>query len=337
MLLYFMKFLDKAKLLILFVASSIPLFGGSLLAEKPMAEGIRIEIPDEGDGWRIYDQDRLFAGYIPDSSGRPIIYPVIGPNGDHMTRDFPMAPARPTEKPDHDHHRSMWLTHGEVNEIDFWIDDPGSGVIRQVDGKAEVTDAGTALITTQNRWESADGDPVCDDIRRLEFSIDGDRRFIDVDVLIHAAHGDVRFGDTKEGTFGMRLAGTMKVDAKLGGQITNDKDVHDEEAWGQRSAWVDYNGPVDGKPVGVTMHSHPSSFGHPCRWHVRTYGLFAANPFGRYHFEGGEKRSDIVLKEGETMRLNYRVVLYAGSHDGETSAADFEAYANQPRPTLDPS
>ena len=133
----------------------------------------------------------------------------------------------------------------------------------------------------------------------------------------------------------MRVAGTMKVDAKKGGKVTNAEGLTDKAAWGKKSAWVDYAGPVDGDMVGVTIHDHPSSFGHPCRWHVRSYGLFAANPFGVHHFTGGEKTDGIVLKEGTEMRLNYRVVIYEGDFDPEVAAEDAKDYANDPRPELE--
>ena len=44
-----------------------------------------------------------------------------------MTRNFPMKQDVKTERGDHDHHRSLWLTHGDVNGIDFWLDDEDKG------------------------------------------------------------------------------------------------------------------------------------------------------------------------------------------------------------------
>jgi hypothetical protein len=329
-----------ASILALMILAGSPLsfpWTASLWAQEapaPTSLPMRIVPSEIGGGWLIYEGDKMFAGYVPDSNGRPIVYPVIGPQGDQMTRGFPMTPVGPHEKSDHPHHRSLWMTHGEVNDIDFWLDDQHSGVIRQVSAQTEVLKDGTAVITTENQWQSRSGDPVCRDIRRFAFSQVGDRRFIDVDIKILATQGDVRFGDTKEGSFGLRVAGSMDVDAGLGGKITNEQGLENDAAWGQPASWVDYSGPVDLRPVGITMHSHPSSFGHPCRWHVRTYGLFAANPFGRHAFEGGAKRADIVLKKDQSLRLNYRVVLYAGPSDPARSASDSKEYAQAPRPEI---
>lgn len=305
-------------------------------AQKPVSSTeLRVEESKDSVGWNIYQGDELFAGYLADVSGTPIIYPINLPGEMGMTRNFPMKKDVAGEKPDHDHHRSLWLTHGDVNGIDFWIDDKGSGRIVQTGGKARADKtAGTVMISTSNDWLDPDGKKLLSDVRHFEFIADGERRIIDCDFLLRADEGDVNFGDTKEGSFGMRIASTMKVDAKLGGKITNDKGETNKNAWGKKSAWVNYSGPVNDKPVGITIHAHPSGFGYPCRWHVRTYGLFAANPFGVHHFEGGPKRNGIVLKEGSAMRLNYRVVLYPGEFSAEKTKADSKAYENEPRPEL---
>jgi hypothetical protein len=252
-----------------------------------------------------------------------------------MTRQYPIEDALPTEKKDHQHHRSMWLTHGEVNEIDFWADEKNQGDTVHVSGTASVNENGAAVLVTQSNWISPEGDRVMSDTRRFAFYEDNERRVIDFDVLLKATDGDVHFGDTKEGSFGVRVAGTMKVDAKLGGVITSADGETDSDAWGKKSKWVDYSGPVDDETVGITIHDHPSSFGYPCHWHVRTYGLFAANPFGVFHFTGGKKTNGIVLKDGSEMRLNYRVVLHSGGLDAEVAEKDNADFANDPRPELE--
>jgi hypothetical protein len=45
------------------------------------------------------------------------------------------------------------------------------------------------------------------------------------------------------------------------------------------------------------MFDHPQNPRHPTWWHVRDYGLFAANPFGKHDFE---KLSD---KEAGNLKL----------------------------------
>ncbi|QDT05820.1 hypothetical protein K227x_42250 [Rubripirellula lacrimiformis] len=311
-------------------------------AAAPVAtsQTLRVEETTEPAGWKIFDGDELVAGYLVESNGKPVIYPVVGPSGQAMTRRFPIESTGKNEREDHQHHRSMWMTHGEVNGFDFWADEKNQGDIVQRSGHASVLDDGTAVIVTHNDWISPDGDRVLSDVRRFAFFSDQGRRFIDCDVLLKATDGDVNFGDTKEGSFGMRLAGTMKVDAKLGGLVTSAEGKINSDAWGKTSAWVDYSGPValpsgQTETAGVTIHDHPGSFGFPCRWHVRTYGLFAANPFGKYHFVGGEKTPGVILKKGSEMQLHYRVVLHDGPLDAQQAAADQKQFENTPRPNLE--
>ena len=297
---------------------------------------LRVEETADPAGWNIMLGDKLIAGYIADSAGRPVIYPVVGPGGHRMTRAFPLEEPGENERLDHPHHRSMWLTHGDVNGTDFWLVGSKAGKIIQRSGRASVAEDGTAVLVTENDWMLPDESKrLLSDTRRFAFHQDNGRLIIDCDCLLKATDGDVNFGDTKEGSFGMRVAGTMKVDAKKGGKVTNAEGEIDNDAWGKKSAWVDYSGPVDGDMVGITIHDHPSSFGYPCRWHVRSYGLFAANPFGVHHFTGGEKTNGIVLKEGSRMRLNYRVVLFQGDFDPDVAAEDSKQYANDPRPELE--
>ncbi len=327
------------------LACALPVLGISQsAAKKPPASRFRVKETTDPAGWKIMDGENMVAGYIADSDGRPIVYPVIGPSGQFMTRHFPMTASMPFEERDHPHHRSVWFAHGDVNGIDFWSDGDGTGTIVQRISSAMVEESSflksdTAIVMTENDWLSPEGERVLSDVRRTAFFVDDGRRIIDFDILLIASDTDVNFGDTKEGTFGVRVAGSMKVEANQGGQIVNADGDKNADAWGKRSPWVDYSGPVyvEGKPsqvAGITIHNCPSSFGYPVRWHVRDYGLFAANPFGVHDFEGGSKRGGIVLSQGKTLRLNYRVILHDGGFDAKMAEADSEKFANDARPAL---
>jgi len=129
--------------------------------------------------------------------------------------------------------------------------------------------------------------------------------------------------------FGVRVASSMDVKAKKGGKITNAEGVTDLDAWGKASPWVDYIGPVAGKTVGVAILNHPGSFRYPTTWHVRDYGLFAANPFGWHDF-GRKEAGTYTVPAGQSIRFGYRVIL----HEGDTASARlpdaFRGYAEPP-------
>lgn len=266
-----------------------------------------------------------FTEYVVDMHGTPILWPLIGPTGKPMTRSYPMAEVA-GEKTDHPHHRSLWFTHGDVNGLSFWDKD----TIRHREF-AKIQSGREAIVVTRNDWLDRSGKPVCEDERTFTFGVEGDSRRIDFDITIRPSAGPVKFGDTKEGTMGVRVAETMMVDAKLGGRIVNSNGQTDGDAWAKRATWVDYQGPIDGETLGIAILNHPSSYGFPTYWHVRTYGLFAANPFGVRDFTG-DKAADgsHTVEPGESMTFHYRILLHRGD---EKAGKIAEAYSNYAKKT----
>jgi len=170
---------------------------------------------------------------------------------------------------------------------------------------------------------------LLNDVRTIRLGSDATSRWIDFDITLTAAADEVTFGDTKEGSFGLRIAETMRTDRKLGGKIITSEGLTDAEAWGKPAAWVDYHGPVQGETLGIAILNHPSSFRYPSHWHVRTYGLFAANPWGLGDFTGGKQDGAHTLKKGESVTLRYRVVFHPGDEKAGKIAERFAEYSKQ--------
>ena len=289
-------------------------------------------------GYQINIDSKLFAEYLTDFRGTPIIWRIIGPTGQEMTRSYPMSPeGKPSEKFDHEHHRSLWFNHGNVNGEDYWALKP-SIIKHKRFVKADKNSQGVLLVT-ENEWINKDGVVVCADLRTVRFGLIGESRFIDFDVTVTAIADTVVFGDTKEGSFGIRVPGRFDSDEKRrdknhpGGIIVNAEGLKGDEAWGKRSSWVDYSGELEnGEVVGIAILNHPSSFRYPTYWHVRTYGLFAANPFGLHDFVKGEKADagSLTMKKGDTFTLRYRVVLHKGTSENIDLPKMFEEYSALP-------
>lgn len=270
----------------------------------------------------------LFTEYLIDKGPKPILWPIIGPTGKPITRAYPMERIK-GERMDHPHHRSLWFTHGDVNGIDFWSESGKNGKIVHRDF-VEVSGGPEAKIVTTNDWVDRDGKKVCEDTRTLMFHQVGDLRAIDFDITIRAGDEAVTFGDTKEGAFGIRVPTTLDVDSRPGGKIVNSNGDLDGDAWAKRAAWVDYQGPLEGEEVGIAILNHPSSFRFPTHWHVRTYGLFAANPFGVHDFEPNSGASGAhKLEPGESMTLRYRVLFHKGTEQDAKIAEAFDAYSQE--------
>ncbi len=275
---------------------------------------------------------KLFTSYQFADGPKPYCYPLIGPTGDPVTRNYPMKEVEGETK-DHPHHRSWWFTFGSVNGIDFWSESPKAGRIFHI--RFETLESGpvTGRIKSRNSWIAPDGSKVCEDVREIIIYRVPNGRLMDFNVTVRATEGPVTFGDTKEGMMGFRVASSM--DADRGGHIVNSRGQKDGDTWGMPAEWVDYYGPVNGKTVGIAVLDHPSSFRHPTYWHVRTYGLFAANPFGLKDFPDGKgKDGSHTIPAGGEMRFRYRVLIHEGDTEQAGISAAFDSYAHPPKVTV---
>jgi Methane oxygenase PmoA len=328
---------DGSETYLVAILASVPA-EGKLSFEIPEApaspsQGSGVELIPHGKRIEVRVDGKPVTEYVPDDGPKPYFFPVVGLSGGLMTRSFPMKKVE-GEKYDHPHQRSLWFTHGSVNKVDFWSEVPGHGRIVETSRPAVISGLAMGLIRTTDDWLGPDGKKICEDERAVRIYATRTVRMLDFDITLKATEGPVTFGDTKEGMFGLRVATSMDVTSKKGGKIVNAEGIENTAAWGKPSPWVDYTGPVDGKTVGVAILNHPASFRYPTTWHVRDYGLFAANPFGWHDF--GQKTSgDFVLPKGESIRFQYRLIL----HDGDTASAglpaQFEGYAKPPKAVVD--
>jgi len=302
----------------------------ALVFSVSVLSAAEVRFEDSGVALNVLIDGKLFTTYQYAYGVKPIFWPVLAPDGKGLTRDYPMKDPNPKKFPfdsyDHIHQRSVWFTHGDVNGIDFWAEFPShnSGVIVQT----EFLQKEAPTFVTRNLWMQRPDRVILTDERTCAFGGDAHGNWIDFEIKLIASHGDVKFGDTKEGTMGVRVPGVMEVSKKQGGKILNAEGLTDDEAWGKRSPWVDYTGVIDGKNYGIAMMNHPTSDRFPTYWHVRTYGLFAANPFGVHDFTGDANQDgSLTLKKGETATFKYRLYFHAGNTEEAEVKKNFEEYA----------
>jgi hypothetical protein len=296
-----------------------------LFSPRAFAE---VKITQQQGKLRIEIDGRFFADYIFEGYSRPFLFPIVGPNGAKMTRSWPMAEVADEER-DHPHHKSFWWAHGDMNGVDFWAEGRNSGKTVH-DGFVTLKSGKSGVIKSKNKYVSLDGKTICTDERTMTFH-SGPQKMFDFEITLHANNGELKFGDTKEGTMALRLAETMRLKGKVGkGNIVTSEGVRDAATWGKRAKWVDYYGPVNDKIVGFAIFDHPSNPRHPTWWHVRDYGLFAANPFGVHDFEKKPAGTgDLVVPAGEKITFKYRFYLHEGNEkEGKVSEA-YEAYVKE--------
>lgn len=299
-----------------------------LLATQTCLAQFTVEKND--DGVKVLFNGKLMTQYLT-ASPSPILWPILSSDGTKLTRDYPMIDTTEGESHDHPHHRSMWFTHGLVNGIDFWQKD--GRVVHESYGKLE--GGSKATIESTSAWKDNEGKRLLTEKRIMTFASEGDLRWVDVEAVLISEVDEVVFGDTKEGTFAVRVAESMKVEAKLGGKIVNSEGLENEKAWGQPAKWVNYTGPIGGKTYGIAMFCHPDTINYPNRWHVRTYGLFAANPFGVQPFVGqGELSPGVKIKKAEQLKFGYRVLWHQGITDTKKLDQIFSDYSKKSFPKL---
>lgn len=285
-------------------------------------ENLPVTITELTNRLRVEIGSKLFTEYYFKDVPRPFCYPLNGPGDVPLTRNFPMENVA-GEDQDHPHHRSLWFTHGSVNGVDFWSESPKAGKIVHDKFVQIKSGAKEGVITSRNKWMDVNGVLVCEDERTLRIYGNKEKasRIVDFEITLKAPdQKKVIFGDTKEGSMAVRVAKSMQV-IRGDGHIVMSTGLRDTETWGKRAAWCDYYGPVEGKILGVAIFDHPKNPRHPTWWHVRDYGLFAANPFGAHDFEkkpAGE--GDLAIPAGGTVTFRYRFIL----HEGDEKQARLE-------------
>jgi len=276
------------------------------------------------------------GSYSTNAARHTYFWPILGPGGVRMTRDWPMVPFSEGEDHDHKHHRGLWYAHGSVNGIDFWSEDSKAGRVRHKQFSEVKSGDDAGVIRETCEWAAPDGRVVMTDERTMRFLPGpGTSRYLDFDITFKApADREVVFGDTKEGSMAIRVNEDLRLThgKKPGtGKIELSTEVRDQQTWGKRATWCDYSGPLNGKVVGVALFDHPSNPVHPTWWHVRDYGLFAANPFGVHDFEKKPAGTgNLVIGAGRSVTFRYRFMFHEGDAAAAGVAARYSEFAPAP-------
>jgi hypothetical protein len=231
----------------------------------------------------------------------------------------------------------LWFAHGVVNGHDFWREISGkTGRIVHKDFKEIKSGKNIGVIKARNDWVATNGTVVCSDERLLRFeSPSPNELLIDFEITLHASHGPLLLGGTKEGAMAVRVAETMRLKpdkdnaGKPTGHIVLSTGLRDADTWGKRAEWCDYHGPVDGKTVGIAIFDHPQNPRHPTWWMVRDYGLFAANAFGQHEFENTEDKTvgNMEISSGKSVTFRYRFYFHEGNEKEAKVAERYREFA----------
>ena len=211
------------------------------------------------------------------------------------------------------------MTFGDISDNDYWrlkartihdgIAAPPVGGWDQVD------------FTVKNRYLQND-DPkqtVCNEICRLTFRIHPQGYLLLWDSTFSSPK-EFYFGDQEEMGLGFRVATLLRAERQskkeplvppgTGTIIDAAGNENESGVWGKSSPWCNYMGTISGQRAGIAVFCHPDNL-RPSWYHARDRGYIVANMFGRAAMGHG-KKSRIIVKPGESLRLRYGVLFHSG-------------------------
>lgn len=309
----------------------------------PGKNTIKIEFADHSADKRIdvLADGKLFTSFCwYDSIYKPILYPVYTSAGTEITRGFPLKP-RPGESTDHRHQVGIWLNYGNVNGLDFWGNGSErkwgvrSGQIKHLNIEKLTGGAGEGFLTTNESWVDSVGNEILSERTEYHFLASGSTRIVDRITTLTATHDTVKFKDTKEGMFGIRVARQLQLPSKedivlreskggtttvkamtnddISGNYRSSEGITGEAVWSTRAKWMDLYGKIGNEKISLVVCDHPKNQSYPTYWHARGYGLFSANPLGAYDFTAGKETLNFRIPAGKSTTFRYRVIVSSGS------------------------
>jgi len=312
-----------------------------LLSQCSTKPTVDLQVNDAEKKVDVMVDGKLFTSYIyPEVIKKPVLWPVMSPAGNMLTRSFPMI-NKEGDRTDHPHHVGVWLNYGDVNGLDFWNNSEaisperrdGFGTIYHRSIDEVKSGKGSALLATSAVWKSPDQTEMLEEQTSFNFIASETMRIIDRTTTLTAIIDEVNFTDNKEGMFAIRVAREMELPSEkptnlmdshgvvtrvekmdntfVKGDYRSAEGVEGKEVWGTRCRWMKLASEIKGEQVALVIIDHPSNAGYPTYWHARDYGLFAANTLGQKIFSEGKNELNFSLKKGESVTFKYRLVVAA--------------------------
>jgi Methane oxygenase PmoA len=298
-----------------------------------------------------------FTAYVwPDSLMKPVLDPLVAPDGTPVTRGYPLFPGK-GERVDHPHHAGLWFNYGNVDNFDYWNN---STAIPEKDRAKYGTILHNKIVSTQSgansgellvdsTWTNGQGKNVITQRTRYVFSRTKEGRSIDVLVTLHALDKLI-FHDDKEGMLGIRVASFLESANEKGGIFTDasgmptkvegasspgangvyltSDGVQGEKVWSTRGKWCSLTGKTaDDKTETIAILDNPANPNYPTYWHARGYGLFAANPLGQHIFDPKAPQLDYTVRAGQDLKFRYRVELISHATTADEMNKNQAAFA----------
>ena len=237
-----------------------------------------VPLPDNQVSFQSLGKERLRWHFDPKYE-RPFFFPFNGPSDATLTRmGHPGAP-------DHDHHRSVWFAHANVDGFNFWSNQSKVSV-RQNNWLAYEEGEDEAIMAISLGWyDDKEGEIMRQELVAGFKPMEKDEYLLELQSTFRPRGEKVTLGKTNFGFLAVRVAKSIAVHWG-GGQLTNSEGQRGEKMiFGQSARWMDYSGsmPVgrgSGRKTvteGITYHDHSANPGYPVHWHVREDGWMGSS------------------------------------------------------------
>lgn len=274
--------------------------------------------------------------YFPDTIDKPVLYPISAPDGNLITRGYPLMP-KLDDPTDHPHHIGLWLNYENVNGLDFWNNSfaipkekkSQYGSIKMV-GAPVFKSGKQGELSYNANWVNSNAEVLLNESTSFVFTEQLNTWVIDRTTTL-TAQREVKFTDAKDGLLGLRVAHELQLPSKETKKYTDDKGIvttvvatkdaiatgnyinsngiEGDDAWSKKANWCMLYGKMGNDTISIVILDHPKNIGYPTNWHARGYGLFAANPLGEKVFTNGKAERNLTLQKGESVTFKYRVVI----------------------------
>jgi len=295
-------------------------------------------MPEERKVVVTVDKKPFTEFIFPDTLEKHTLYPIYAPDGQVITRGFPVK-TKPGDPTDHPHHLGLWFNYEKVNGLDFWNNSYNIKSDRKhlygwikVDTILETKNGKQGELKVSSSWHNQQKKILLHETTHLKFTADKGVRIIDRITTLTAVADTVFFTDVKDGLLGLRVTPELQIPLKeettfsdnqnnvtkvkanirSSGNYLTSEGKQGDSAWGTRGEWCLLYGPMNNSVISIVMIDHPKNPGYPTYWHARGYGLFAANPLGQKIFSNGKESLNLTLQKNQSVTFRYRVVIASG-------------------------
>jgi hypothetical protein len=258
---------------------------------------------------------------------KPFFHPLSLPDGPVLTWNRP---------PDHPWHHALWFSWKFLNGVNYWEPNRSTG---QPDGRTQWSNARiatnpdhTATIEMDLTYRPSDQPVVLTEKRVVEVSCpDASGRYhFDWSSTFTAGETDVEFSRTPlpgepggkawGGYAGLSVRLAKELSERAAAKTDGPVDFGDGSTHRSRSTAMDYNGLIDGRPVGIAVCDHPDNVNHPSPWYA-----IASQPMS-YFSPAVICYGSHTLPAGESFVLKYRVIVHQGRWDAAKLQQEFRRF-----------